>query len=97
MFAKLYSFGPEHPSCFQNLADNLAPLGITPDQIPTTFNVFMNCELSANGSIKVVPPLNRAGDVIEFVAEMDLIVGLTACSAELSNNWSFKPIDYEIV
>jgi len=30
------------------------------------------------------------------VAEMDLIVGLTACSAELSNNWSFKPIDYEI-
>jgi len=28
---------------------------------------------------------------------MDLIVGLTACSAELSNNHRFKPIDYEIV
>jgi uncharacterized protein YcgI (DUF1989 family) len=97
MFQKLYNFGQEHPSCFQNLADNLAPLGIAPDQIPTTFNVFMNSELAPDGSIKVVPPLNKAGDVIEFLAEMDLIVGLTACSAELSNNWSFKPIDYEIV
>ena len=28
---------------------------------------------------------------------MDLIVGLTACSAEMSNNYSFKPIDYEIL
>jgi uncharacterized protein YcgI (DUF1989 family) len=96
MFQKLYDFGPDHPSCFRNLAENLAPFGIRDDQIPTTFNVFMNAELAPNGSIKVVPPLNKAGDVIELVAEMDLIVGLTACSAELSNNWSFKPIDYEI-
>ncbi|MCA1676393.1 MAG: urea carboxylase-associated protein, partial [Actinobacteria bacterium] len=33
---------------------------------------------------------------IKLRAEMDLIVGLTACSAELSNNWSFKPIAYMI-
>lgn len=97
MFQKLYDFGPDHPSCFRNLADNLAPLGIRDDQIPTTFNVFMNAELLPDGRIKVIPPLNNAGDVIELTAEMDLIVGLTACSAELSNNWSFKPIDYEIV
>jgi hypothetical protein len=25
-----------------------------------------------------------------------LIVGLTACSAEISNNYRFKPIGYEI-
>jgi uncharacterized protein YcgI (DUF1989 family) len=29
-------------------------------------------------------------------AEMDLIVGLTACSAYASNGGSFKPIHYEI-
>lgn len=97
MFQKLYGFGPDHPSCFQNLADNLRPLGISPDQVPTTFNVFMNAELAPDGSLKVVPPLNKGGDMIEFEAEMDLIVGLTACSAELSNNWKFKPIDYEIM
>jgi uncharacterized protein YcgI (DUF1989 family) len=28
---------------------------------------------------------------------MDLVVGLTACSAELSNNHRLKPIDFEIL
>jgi uncharacterized protein YcgI (DUF1989 family) len=28
---------------------------------------------------------------------MDLVVALTACSAEQSNNWSFKPIEFEVV
>jgi uncharacterized protein YcgI (DUF1989 family) len=30
-------------------------------------------------------------------AEIDLIVGLTACSAEMSNNYALKPIGYEII
>jgi uncharacterized protein YcgI (DUF1989 family) len=29
-------------------------------------------------------------------AEMDLVIGLTACSAYASNGGSFKPIDYRI-
>jgi uncharacterized protein YcgI (DUF1989 family) len=48
------------------------------------------------GEIKVLPPLSRAGDRIVFRAEMDLVVGLTACSAGQSNNFSYKPIHYEI-
>ena len=96
MFQKLYGYGPEHPSCFGNLAGALAAFGIEPDRIGTTFNIFMNASLSADGSIKVVPPLSRAGDSILLRAEMDLVASLTACSAELSNNWSFKPIEYEI-
>lgn len=96
MFERLYGFDHSHPSCFRNLADNLAPLGIDQDRIPTTFNIFMNADLAPNGELRVLPPLSRAGDFIVFRAEMDLIVGLTACSAELSNNWRFKPIDYEI-
>ena len=32
----------------------------------------------------------------ELRAEMDLVCGLTACSAEGSNNGTFKPIDYLI-
>jgi hypothetical protein len=26
-----------------------------------------------------------------------LVVGLTACSAEVSNNFAFKPIDFELI
>jgi uncharacterized protein YcgI (DUF1989 family) len=33
---------------------------------------------------------------MDLRAEMDLIVGVTACSAEMSNNYSFKPIDLEV-
>ena len=41
-FQIIYGNHDPHPSCFGNLVQNLAPLGILPDEIPTTFNVFMN-------------------------------------------------------
>ena len=93
-------YGDEHPhrGCFGNLAAALAPHGIEPDQIPTAFNVFMNVPVDPQtGALTVEPPLSRAGDHILVVAEMDLIIGLTACSAPQSNNNAFKPIHYEIV
>ncbi len=96
MFERLYGFDKRHPSCFGNLSRALADFGIGPDRIPTTFNAFMNVELAPDGKARVLPPTSRAGDYIEFRAEVDLIVGVTACSAEQSNNWSFKPIGYHI-
>ena len=96
MFARLYGARGHHPSCFENLTTSLAPYGIEPDDIPTTFNIFMNVEIDPGGTLHILPPRSRAGDAIELRAEMDLLVGLTACSAELSNNYRVKPIDYEI-
>jgi uncharacterized protein YcgI (DUF1989 family) len=95
-FQIIYKNAGMHPSCFYNLANHLAPFGIAPDSIPTTFNIFMNVEIDANGAFKILPPRSKAGDSILLRAEMDLIVGLTACSAEMSNNYAFKPIGYEI-
>ena len=86
-----------HPSCFENLVNALRPFGIEPDSIPTTFNIFMNVMVSRTGGLTIGPPRSRPGDALTMRAEMDLYVGLTACSAEMSNNYSFKPIDYEIV
>ena len=86
----------DHPSCFANLSKQLEPFGIKPDDIPTTLNIFMNVEISSKGTLAILPPRSRAGDSVTLRAEMDMIVGLTACSAELSNNYRFKPIRYEI-
>ena len=97
MFKKLYHVEGHHPSCFENLATNLAPFGIESSAIPTTFNIFMNVLVLPNGGLKIDPPLSKAGDYILLRAEMDMIVGLTACSAELSNNGTFKPIDVEVL
>ncbi|GAC1303304.1 MAG: urea carboxylase-associated family protein [Vulcanimicrobiaceae bacterium] len=95
-FEIIYGVREPHPSCFGNLRDAFAPYGVTPDAIGTTFNIFMNVELEADGALAVRPPRSRAGDTIELRAEMDLIVGLTACSAEMSNNYAFKPIDWSV-
>ena len=96
-FRIIYDHKGDHPSCFGNLTKNLAPFGIEPDEIPTTFNIFMNVDVLPSGELKIGPPRSKAGESIVFRAEMDLIVGLTACSAEMSNNYSFKPIDFEIL
>lgn len=95
-FAIIYRVAGRHPNCLDNLAGALAPYGVPADAIPTTFNVFMNAAVDATGRVNIRPPRSKAGDCIELRAEMDLIVGLTACSAELSNNYAFKPISYAI-
>lgn len=96
-FQIMYKNNEYHPSCFENLYTNLAKFDIEPDDIPTAFNIFMNVQFQPDGKISVDPPMSKAGDYVLFEAQMDLIVGLTACSAEDSNNGSFKPIHYEIL
>ncbi|ACB23824.1 DUF1989 domain-containing protein [Methylobacterium radiotolerans] len=96
-FRIIYGDTNPHRGCFGNLAAALAPYGIAPDAIPVAFNCFMNVPVDgATGALTVAPPLSRAGDRIVFVAETDLIIGLTACSALQSNNGSFKPIHYSV-
>ncbi|MFO1015367.1 MAG: urea carboxylase-associated family protein [Caulobacteraceae bacterium] len=92
-------YGDEHPhqGCFGNLAEALAPYGIVEDQIPVAFNVFMNVRVDGeDGRLTVAPPLSKPGDHVLLRAEMDLIIGLTACSALQSNNYAFKPIHYAV-
>tara|TARA_R110002020_G_scaffold85914_3_gene211712 strand:+ start:19332 stop:19913 length:582 start_codon:yes stop_codon:yes gene_type:complete len=96
-FQIMYNNPEYHPSCFENLYTNLAAFGIEPDDVPTAFNIFMNVQFDAKGKLSVDPPLSKAGDYVLFEAQMDLIVALTACSAEDSNGGSFKPIHFEII
>lgn len=96
-FRILYNDAAPHRGCFGNLAAALAPWGIGPDRIPVAFNIFMHVAVDgATGALKVLPPKSRAGDHLTLVAEMDLVIGLTACSAPDSNNGRMKPIHYRI-
>ncbi len=97
MFRIIYGDTDPHRGCFGNLAAALEPYGVCADAIPAAFNCFMNVPVDgATGEFKVLPPLSKAGDSISFLAEMDLLIGLTACSAGQSNNFAYKPIHYEI-
>ncbi len=96
-FRHFYPDKPVHRGCFGNLAHALEPYGVAPDDIPTAFNVFMNVPVDGpSGVLAVKPPLSKEGDRIRLKVQMDLIVGLTACSAYASNGGTFKPIDYEV-
>ena len=97
MFRITYGHENPHRGCFGNLCEALAPFGIHPDQIPTCFNIFMHVTVDGtSGKVSVLPPKSRSGDYIIIEAALDLIVGMTACSAGMSNNFSYKPIGYSI-
>lgn len=95
-FQIMYNNHDPHPSCFVNLHTNLAAFGLAPDDIPTAFNIFMNVQFTTEGKLSVLKPTTRPGDHLTLKALDDLIIGLTACSAEDSNGGTFKPIWYEV-
>ncbi len=97
MFRIIYGHKEPHRGCFGNLCEALKPYGINPDNIPTCFNIFMNVPVDGiTGKVSVLPPKSKAGDHVVLKAAMDLIVGMTSCSAGMSNNFSYKPIGYQI-
>ena len=56
----------------------------------------MNVWPEPGGELHIDPPTSVAGDRFSVRAEMDLHVGLTACSAEKSNGGVCKPIEFSV-
>ncbi len=97
-FEIIYGEKQGRPGCEGNLVAALAPYEIGVDCIPIAFNVFMHVAVDAKtGAFSVLPPQSKAGDFIRLRAEMPLVVAMTACSAGQSNNFSFKPIDFQVI
>jgi hypothetical protein len=96
MFEITYGVTESHPNCFDNLSTSLTHFGVTPEQIFVPFNIFMHTRISDSGEIDILPPLSNPGDYIEMRAERDLIVGISACSALKSNNYTFSQIMLEV-
>jgi hypothetical protein len=98
MFTIIYGHKEPHRGCFGNIANAISHYQIKEDDIPISFNIFMHVSVNGEtGKIATLPPISKAGDHIIIKATMDLIVALTACSAGMSNNFSYKPIGYEIL
>lgn len=96
-FKHFYPSETPVPGCHGNLVAAFAEFDIPAHHIGTTFNTFMHVDVSKEGKISVLPPTSKAGDYTIFEAKMDMIVGLTACSAGESNNFRYKPIQFEIL
>jgi uncharacterized protein YcgI (DUF1989 family) len=97
-FRIIYGHTHPHRGCFGNLCEALHDYGISPDAIPICFNIFMHVTVDGEtGKVGVLPPKSKAGDYVVLEAKTDLLIGMTACSAEMSNNYAFKPIGYQIL
>ena len=98
MYRRLRGDDGTHPSCHENLRIPMAAFGVESDSIGSTFNIFMDVRFDpTTGKMTIAPPASAAGDAIELTAELDMIVGLTACSSEVTNAGSLKPIDFEVL
>jgi hypothetical protein len=96
MFRISYGINEPQPNCLDNLSENLAPFAVKANHMPTPINLFLNVTISEGGKLNIHPPRSQAGDYVALRAEMDLIIGLTACSAGACNNYHNTPIAAEI-
>lgn len=88
---------PQHRNCLTNIADALAHMGVAQHHVPTAFNVFMNSRVGEDGRLTIAPSLAKAGDAIEFTAQMDLAIALTACPTLSCNGGKLGPLQFEVL
>jgi uncharacterized protein YcgI (DUF1989 family) len=94
-FDLLYENEPYHRGCQGNLIAAFKNYDLELQSLPSAFNIFMNVTVdSGTGQIEVKAPRSKPGDKITFQAQMDLLVGLTACSAPMSNAGHCKKINF---
>jgi urea carboxylase-associated protein 1 len=89
-------------NCRDNLAAALEPWGIGWKEVPFNMNVFMNCPIGSDGNWSIQVPKSKAGDYIDFRAEMDVIAAFSNCPQihNACNAFRLKPLraviyDYE--
>lgn len=85
---------PPHDGCLENLCRALSSWRIDRLDIPDPFNIFEHSSVDADGKLSILEPLSRAGSFIELRAEMDCLVGLSACAVDVgrTNAGKCKPL-----
>ena len=97
VYEHIYKVGPRN-GCLENLANAVASYGISQDNIPDPFDIFTDTEITETGEPKINTAASSAGDYIDLRAEMDCLVGLSACPDDVSdcNGGKCTRIGFEI-
>ena len=73
-----------HDNCTDNLFAGMAALGLTPPEVPSPLNLFMNIPWSADGTLGfAAPPRPMPGGHVRLRAEMDLVIAFSACPQDI--------------
>lgn len=81
-----------HDSCADNLRLALKAIGLQTREVPGSLNLWMNIPFDKDGAIQWLPTVSQPGDYVEFVADMDCVVVLSACPQDIVAINSNKPM-----
>lgn len=85
---------PDH-GCWENLTEALKPWKVSPEDVPSPLNVFQTMIIDGEtGTMRYSTTRPKPGTHIDFRAEMDCLVGISACP-EGGRGKALKVIIYE--
>jgi uncharacterized protein len=72
-----------HDNCTDNLVAGLGQIGVTPPEVPSPLNLWMNIPVDKDGNTAWGEPLSKPGDYVVLRAELDCIVAMSACPQDI--------------
>lgn len=80
---EVFGVGPRD-GCQEIITKAIEPHGLGGEDIPDTLDLFMNYPHNcAKGHFEILEPYSRAGDYIEFQAQMDCLVAFSNCPEDV--------------
>ena len=72
-----------HDNCTDNLIAAMRQIGLTPPEVPSPVNLWMNIPVGTDGATQWGEPVSKAGDYVVLRAAMDCIVAMSACPQDI--------------
>jgi uncharacterized protein YcgI (DUF1989 family) len=72
-----------HDNCTDNLIAGMRALGLTPPEVPSPLNLFMNIPVIDGRRLEFRAPVSKPGDYVVLRAEMDCVVAFSACPQDI--------------
>ncbi|MCH7929277.1 MAG: urea carboxylase-associated family protein [Proteobacteria bacterium] len=72
-----------HDNCTDNLFAGMKALGLTPPEVPSPLNLFMNIPVIDGRRLEFREPESRPGGYVTLRAEIDCVVAFSACPQDI--------------
>jgi uncharacterized protein YcgI (DUF1989 family) len=82
-----------HDNCADNLRSGMAELGLTPAEVPSPLNLWMNIPFQESGALQWLEPVSKPGDYVVLRAEMDCVVAMSACPQDIIKINAGNPVE----
>jgi uncharacterized protein YcgI (DUF1989 family) len=82
-----------HANCRDALSSVLSSHGLAYDDIPDPINWFMNVSIQQRGELEIRESLAEANDYVLLRAEMDVVIGVSACPQDQNATNGGSPTD----